>query len=71
MQKITLNYDAQSGNISLNDGTIIFTWLGISGHDAQDSFLSVDDVISLKKADFTVDEIAELKRQKIVSRGRE
>ena len=67
MKKIALNYDDSTGNITLDDGTAICSWMGLAGHDVTaERTLTVDDLIALKKADFTVEEIAELKRQKIL-----
>ena len=66
MRKITLNYDDSSGVITDNQGNILATHYGLNGHDAQIG-LSVDDLISLKKADFTVEEMAELKRQNLLA----
>ena len=66
MRKVVLNYDTNTGVITDDDGIIVGTYFGISAQDAGGS-VSVDDLISLKKADFTVDEIAELKRQKLLT----
>ncbi len=65
MRKISLNYEDASGNITLDDGSIVGNWIGIVGHELT-AKISVDDLIALRKADFTVDEIADLKRQKIL-----
>ena len=66
MKKITLNYDASTGNITLDDSSLIGSWPGITGHDAIEKTVSVDDLIALKKADFTVEEITDLSRKKLI-----
>lgn len=65
MRKVVLNYDPITGNITDDGGVMVGAYVGINAQDAG-AVITVDDLISLKKADFTVDEIAELKRQKLL-----
>jgi len=65
MRTIALNYDDSTGTITDDTGSVVGTYFQIVAQDVG-SPISVDDLISLKKADFTVDEISELKRQKLL-----
>lgn len=63
--KICLDYDPATGVMTDKLGLIVGTHHGLNSFDFIGK-ISIDDVIALKNSGFSVDEIVELKRQKMI-----
>lgn len=63
--KITLNYDPTTGQVTDNNGAIIVTWMGLQDQQAEPE-ISVENLVELKKAGFSTDEIVELRKKDIL-----
>ena len=66
MKTITLNYDEVTGNITDATGISIIYYMGAQSVKDDKSGQSIDDLINLKAAGFTVDDIVELKRKDLI-----
>lgn len=76
--KIQLNYDPATGQITDNTGAFIFNWLGLENHEVQNEavslqhgleykqFAAVSDLIKLKEAGFTADEIISMQARGVI-----
>lgn len=65
MKKVLLDYDPNTGMI-YHAGTFLITKLGLSEHVEDNRKLSIAEVIKLKDAGFTADEIVILGREGVV-----
>ena len=66
MRTITLNYDEVTGNVTDATGISIGHYVGAQSVKDDKSAQSIDDLINLKTAGFTVDDIVELKRKDLI-----
>ena len=66
MKTITLNYDEVTGNVTDATGISICHYVGAQSVRDDKSGQSIDDLINLKAAGFTVDDIVELKRKDLI-----
>lgn len=65
MKTITLNYDEVTGNITDGTGISLAHYIGaVSVKDKVGS--TINDLINLKAAGFTTDDIVELKRKELI-----
>lgn len=62
--KIELNYDAVTGQITDNIGTILLTWMGLENHQTKSG--DVEMLVKLKNAGFETDDIVELHRKELI-----
>lgn len=61
-KKVIVEYDESTGQICDAIGTPIFTWPGLQHFgEAQDSGVSVRDVIKLKEGGFSAEEIVTMR----------
>ena len=59
--KVILNYDELTGNITDSKGVYLFMYGGLS-YDSVDDMTSIDEMIKLKNAGFTAQEIIEMRK---------
>lgn len=66
--KIVLDYDKDTGEIKDPDnGVTVATWVGLAHHIAKESEgVEVSDLVALKEAGYTAEEIIELKKKGII-----
>lgn len=69
MERITLNYDRDTGDLYGANGSSFATYLGLIGlppEKDKDASLPIQEVAYLKKAGFSSDEIIDLRKNKVV-----
>jgi hypothetical protein len=67
--KIVVDYDEVTGDIKLQSGFFLCSFAGLSITDAdkaKDSNDSIGNLVKLKNAGFTVDDIVELNRKELI-----
>lgn len=62
--KVILDYDQSTGSIKDKDGLIVATWSNLNCEKAEKKAY-IDELIKLKEAGFTVEDIVELRRKEI------
>jgi hypothetical protein len=64
---IKLKYSESTGDIKTLDGMLITTWAGLEGCEIEeDQKVSIDEVVKLKEAGFTSEEIIEMHKKGVV-----
>lgn len=63
-QVICLNYDPSTGNVEDGNGVYIGCQLNIKS--VKSAGPAIDDIVKLKDAGFTAEEIIELKRKEVI-----
>jgi len=66
MKTITLNYDEVTGNVTDRAGTYIGCASEVHDVLIETKASNIGDLIQLKEAGFTVDEILELRRKELI-----
>jgi hypothetical protein len=66
MEKVILNYNKVTGQISDSAGTVIANWTGLTSIEPVKEPMKVQDLIDLKSAGFDVEEISAMRRKGIV-----
>ena len=66
MKTITLNFNEVDGMITDATGFCVGSHLGAVPVKPEESRNTIDDLINLKSAGFTTDEIVELKRKELI-----
>jgi len=67
MKKVIINYDEATGSVHDTNGTFIFTYPGLIAEDAaKDGKDSTEELVKLKNAGFTCDEIIALKKHDLI-----
>ena len=61
---ITLKYNRNSGELFDKAGILVTTYLGLRGCEAVGT--SVEDLVQLRKAGYTTDDIVELRKKEII-----
>lgn len=65
--KVVLNYDPTTGHLTDKDGGYIYQLAGIKYEDFENkSGIEVNELIKLKEAGFTVEEITHLKDRSLI-----
>ena len=66
--KIALNYDVNTGQITDDSGIIIMSYMGLQNNEIKESKVStnVTDLVKLKDAGFTAEEIISLSSREII-----
>lgn len=64
--KIALNYDPQTGMITDDVGTILFTYVGLENHAVEDNQNDVETLVKLKNAGFETEDMVELRRKGLI-----
>lgn len=66
--KIALNYDVNTGQITDDSGIIIISYMGLQNNEIKESKVStnVTDLVKLKDAGFTAEEIISLSSREII-----
>ncbi len=65
-EKIILEYNRETGEIYAANGDCIANWLNLEGFSFETKEASIEDLVQLRKAGYTNDEVIELRRQKII-----
>jgi hypothetical protein len=67
MEKIVLEYDRASGEIKDGNGLFIASYIGhLKSFEEKPKSNTIDELIQLKEAGFTTDEIIELRRKELI-----
>jgi hypothetical protein len=64
--KVTLEYDATTGNLTDITGAIITTWLGLSYFETEKGAVSTKDLVALAEAGYEAADIMEMKKKGIL-----
>lgn len=64
--KILLDYDQATGTMTDANGAIVGTWAGAKGFEMEPT-VSVRDLVKMKDAGFTAEDIVELKNSGVLT----
>ena len=64
--RITLEYDAQSGQITDKNGIMAGCYMGLQSFDEDKKISKITDILKLKDAGFTVEEITALSSRDLI-----
>lgn len=66
MSKVLLNYDQSTGQLSKDDGLFVASYIGLTPYDGSLDKPKIDDLVKLKEAGFTAEEIVMMVKKEVL-----